>query len=60
MLLPNVSEGCPYIPEDCTKLELEPVPRADSCHQQEGSHLSQQVQAADAVNVRCSGFAFKI
>lgn len=50
-LLPNVSTGCPYLPEPCTEVALLPVPRNDSCHRQEANDLAQQVLAADAINV---------
>lgn len=51
LLLPNVSEGCMYIPEPCTAVVLVPSPRNDSCHRQEADHFAQQVSAADGVNV---------
>ncbi|KAL0045781.1 hypothetical protein WJX82_004200 [Trebouxia sp. C0006] len=46
-LIPAFPEGCPYIAENCTQLELLPVQRTDSCHQSIAAGFAQEIAAAD-------------
>ena len=41
-LIPSIAEGCPYIAENCTQLELLPVPRNDSFHQNIAASFAQK------------------
>ena len=50
-LIPAFAEGCPYIGGNCTTLELLPVPRNDTCHQNIAADIAQEVAAADAAQV---------
>ncbi len=50
-LIPAFPEGCPYIAENCTRLELLPVQRTDSCHQNIAAGFAQEVAAADDAQV---------
>ncbi len=50
-LIPAFPEGCPYIAENCTRLELLPVQRADSCHQNIAAGFAQEIAAADDAQV---------
>ena len=50
-LIPAFPEGCPYIAENCTRLELLPVQRTDSCHQNIAAGFAQEIAAADDAQV---------
>jgi len=50
-LIPAFPEGCPYIAENCTRLELLPVQRTDSCHQNIATGFAQEIAAADDAQV---------
>ena len=53
-LIPAFPEGCPYIAENCTRLELLPVQRTDSCHQNIAAGFAEEIAAADDAQVcRC-------
>ena len=57
-LIPAFPEGCPYIAENCTQLELLPLQRTDSCHQNIAAGFAQEIAAADDAQVcaRCVAF----
>lgn len=50
-LIPARSEGCPYIDTSCTRVELLPTRRIDTCHQEISSGFSQDVASADEQQV---------
>lgn len=50
-LIPAQAIGCPYIDTSCTRVELLPSRRNDTCHQDIASGFSQEVAAADEQQV---------
>ena len=50
-LIPSFPKGCPYIATSCTRVELLPTKRNDSCHQDIATGFSQDVAAADEQQV---------
>lgn len=50
-LIPAEATGCPYIVTSCTRVELLPSRRNDTCHQDIASGFSQDVAAADEQQV---------
>ena len=51
-LIPSFPEGCPYIDTSCTRVELLPIKRNDTCHQNIAAGFAQEVAAADALQVK--------
>ena len=54
VLIPSFPEGCPYIDTSCTRVELLPIKRNDTCHQNIAAGFAQDVAAADAQQVLCT------
>lgn len=50
-VIPSFPEGCPYIDTSCTRVELRPIRRNDTCHQEIASGFSQDVAVADEQQV---------
>lgn len=50
-LIPSFPEGCPYIDTSCTRVELLPTRRNDTCHQDIALGFTQDVAAADEQQV---------
>lgn len=50
-LIPSFPEGCPYIDTSCTRLELLPTRRNDTCHQDIATGFTREVAAADEKQV---------
>ena len=57
-LSPSFPEGCPYIDTSCTRVELLPARRNDTCHQDIATGFTQEVAAADEQQVHIDEESF--
>ena len=57
-LIPSFPEGCPYIDTSCTRVELLPTRRNDTCHQDIATGFTQDVAAADEQQVHIGEGSF--